>query len=157
MEPATGSAPSAAPGAAPRLDIGNGFDWVANLSSPIISNATGTFPDITGLTSESCGAWPPFPVATCVGGNGTDGFTLQINAQYFWTTSVYTGSTSAKAWEQFVFLNPTSGGAGTVEIEYWLFGWYKAHGSCPTSVTSNLGNWQQAGKGSPDCTAFSGG
>lgn len=157
MSPATAPTSGAPAGAAPRLDIGNTFDWVANLSSPIISNATGTFPDITGLTSETCGAWAAYPINTCVGGNGTDGFTLQINSQNFWTTSVYTGSTSTKAWEQFVFLNPTFGGAGTVEIEYWLFGWYTAHGSCPSSVTTNLGNWERAGKGSPDCTAFSGG
>jgi hypothetical protein len=90
--------------------VGNGNDLVAQVSGPPISSATGSFPGVVGVTSESGAS------------NASNAFSLQLNTNTF-TTSVCNG-TACRGWEQFVYSNQ-----GVVFIQYWMIG-YGA--SCPS-------------------------
>jgi len=110
--------------------VGNGNDYVAqSTAGKIIGSAVGTFPSVSGLTNENdvCVGPPPFCTS---GGAGTDGYSLQVNAQIGFPVTFNGNPTTG--WEQFLFDNKPSGFQG-VWIEFWLLGYSTAYlggGSC---------------------------
>lgn len=110
--------------------VGNINDYIAAPSTgALIGEATGSFPSVSGVTSETdvCAGPPPF---CTTGGKGADAFSLQINSQLGFPVTFHGNSTTG--WEQFVYSDEPSGFQG-VWIEFWLFGYSNAYlggGSC---------------------------
>ncbi len=141
-------------GGASSAGVGNGIDEVAQSSGTKIGSSIGTFAT-TGLTSETdvCVGPPPFCTS---GGEGTNAYSLQINSQFFTTSTTYTGSKSTTGWEQFVFYNSPSVNVecncGVVYIQYWLILYHSSYGTCPSTGPPGGSGWMQSGS---DCYANS--
>jgi von Willebrand factor type D domain len=122
------SAPSVPMRPKPRprpLVIGSGNDISAQTPGGNISEAFGSFENVTNVTSVSSptsdgGA----PVANAYG--------LQVNTNFFSSTACAGGGPLCRGWEQFVFVNDGSG--GLVFIQYWLI---QYNATCPG------GGWTQ--------------
>jgi hypothetical protein len=116
---------------------GNGHDFVAEAAG-LISGTLGTFPAVTGVTSEKS-----VGVAAFGGGGilGANEYTLQINTNFTGTTSVCAGHSGCTVWQQFIY-SPDYNvkGQAAVFMQYWLIGWGSS--ACPRS-------WMSAGGG--DC------
>ena len=116
---------------------GNGNDYVAQAAG-LISKTLGTFPSVTGVTSErSVG------VAAFGGGGilGPNEYTLQINTNFTGTTSTCAGHSGCTVWQQFIYSPDYNvNGQAAVFMQYWLIGWGSAR--CPSG-------WMSAGGG--DC------
>jgi hypothetical protein len=116
---------------------GNGNDYVAQAAG-LISATLGTFPKVTGVTSErSVG------VAAFGGGGilGPNEYTLQINTNFTGTTSTCAGHSGCTVWQQFIYSPDYNvNGQAAVFMQYWLIGW--GNSACPRS-------WMSAGGG--DC------
>ena len=122
--------------------VGNGFDDVASETTTTVGQSAGTFPAISGLTSETGGQG-------CYGGSFTSNcYSLQLNSNVFiGTSSYFTGSTIA--WEQFVYSNSFQ----QLFIQYWLINYIGGtRTSCPTTPPPGGTGWFLA---SPDCYANS--
>jgi len=133
MGPTTGSASQL---------VGNGFDDVATETTTTVGQSVGTFPVISGLTSETGGSG-------CFGGSFTsDCYSLQLNSNVFvGTSSYFTGSTIA--WEQFVYSNSFQ----QLFIQYWLINYIGgSRTSCPTTPPPGGTGWFEY---YPDCYANS--
>ncbi len=117
--------------------VGNGSDYVAQApSGHVISSAKGTFPKVTGVTSEKSVGVPQFGDGGILGPNE---YTLQVN------TNFYTGSPACKgsscfAWQQYVMSTNTPVSLTSsqltndteVFIEYWLIDYGNGSESCPS-------------------------
>jgi hypothetical protein len=126
------------PTAGPAAEVtGNGNDYVAQAVG-LISKTLGTFPSVTGVTSErSVG------VAAFGGGGilGPNEYTLQINTNFTGTTSTCAGHSGCTVWQQFIYSPDYNvNGQAAVFMQYWLIGWGSS--ACPRS-------WMSAGGG--DC------
>ena len=113
--------------------VGDGNDYVAQTST-LTQSATGSFPTVTGVTSEqSEGA------ASGEGNDGANTYTLQLNTNYNASTAACNGSfSSCTAWEQFIYESDGTGsGEGSVYIQNWLLD-YDWGFICPSS------SWQAA-------------
>jgi hypothetical protein len=120
--------PSSAVEGSPSL-AGNGNDWVAKSpSGSLISSSYGSFPSVTGLTSESSP-------------DGANYYTLQDNTNTFATSTTYTGGRLATGWEQFVFLNYPAYDVGVAFMQYWLLGYLSQYGSCPSTGPPSGTSW----------------
>ena len=117
---------------------GNGNDYVAQ-SSGLTTKAVGTFPSVTGVTSEK-----GVGVAAFGGGGilGNNEYSLQINTNFTGTTSVCAGHSGCTVWQQFIYAPDYAvQGEGAVFMQYWLIGWGSS--ACPS------GGWMSDGGG--DC------
>jgi len=101
--------------------VGNGNDYAAEISSGVISQTEGSFPSVSGVTSESDD------------GESND-YSLQLNSN-FMSTDACNGVSGCQAWEQFVYAS----GEGEAFMQYWLInygdscpsgGWMSYQGSC---------------------------
>lgn len=100
--------------------VGGGTDYVATVGG-IMNSATGSFPAVTGVTSES----------GLVGGAGSpvaDTYSLQLNTDFF-ATSVCAGHASCSGWQQFIYSSSNQ----RIFIQYWLI---KYNATCPASWTA---------------------
>ncbi len=116
---------------------GNGNDFVAKAAG-LISKTLGTFPTVTGVTSET-----GVGVAAFGGGGilGPNEFSLQINSNFTGTTVACAGHSGCTVWQQFVYAPDFAvQGEAAVFIESWLLGW--GFSACPRG-------WQSDGQG--DC------
>ncbi|WP_327289717.1 discoidin domain-containing protein [Streptomyces sp. NBC_01198] len=100
-----------APGLTPDL-VGNGIDYSAGVSG-VLSGATGSFPTVSGVTSETGGGVP-------------NSYSLQLNSAPF-TSPICAGHAGCHGWEQFIYSNPGSG-AGAAFIQFWILNYYTG---CP--------------------------
>jgi hypothetical protein len=101
--------------------VGNGNDYAAEISSGLISQTVGSFPSVSGVSSES--------------DDGTSNdYSLQLNSN-FMSTNACNGVSGCQAWEQFVYAS----GEGEAFMQYWLInygdtcpsgGWMQYQGSC---------------------------
>jgi hypothetical protein len=118
---------------------GNGNDYV--LQSPgstLISSTTGSFPSVTGVTSEQ-----GVGVAAYGGGGilGPNEYSLQINSQFTSTTSACNGHSGCTVWQQAVYAPDYEvNGSAAVFFQYWLIGYGGTR--CPSGWGSD---------GSGDC------
>ena len=94
----------------PSLDtVGNGNDYGAKTAN-LTTSATGSFPVVTGVTSET-------------DGTTANSYTLQLN------TNLASGSpacgsygySSCQVWEQFIYSSAYAGGVPQVFIQNWMF------------------------------------
>lgn len=116
---------------------GNGDDYAIETAS-LISSATGTFPSVTGVTSEK-----GVGVAAFGGGGilGANEYTLQANSNYNKTTSACKSHSGCTVWQQFIYSpDYSTKGKAAVFIQYWLLGY--GGSSCPSGFGSD---------GSGDC------
>lgn len=101
------------------LTVGDGVDYVAKVSG-LITTSIGSFPTVTGVTSESDGGL-------------SNDYSLQLNSN-FMSTAACKGISGCLAWEQFVY----SSGSQAAFMQYWLIyygrrcpsGWMSYEGSC---------------------------
>jgi len=105
-----------------------GNDVGPNVSPLLISSATGSFDSVTPATITETGPW---------GGNPSvaNAFTIQMNTQFTFPTSVCAGHAGCQGWQQFIYSQDQCGGP-CIFMEYWLIN----YGSpCPS------GSWTQSG------------
>jgi hypothetical protein len=106
--------------------VGNGNDYA--LVAPganLITQTVGSFPSVSGVTSESS-----VGVASFGGGGilGPNEYSLQINTNSNSPTSACSGGApGCTVWQQFVY-NASEG----VSIQYWLLGYGASGASCPS-------------------------
>jgi hypothetical protein len=148
-------------------DVGDGNDYTANTSS-VMSEAVGSFPSVTGVTSVTSTPNPSFGDSCECGKNS---YTLQLNSSFF-SSAACKGESNCDGWEQFVYENPTGSSKGSLFIQDWLIpanltgsikcpkggGWESADGGCvqnsPNSVSipnvaiANLGELTETGEAS---------
>ena len=98
--------------------VGNGVDYAATVTN-LMSAAVGTFPTVTGVTSEKDGS--------------SNVYSIQLNSN-FMSTAACNGHSGCLAWEQFVY----SSSETSAFMQYWLIdygnscpsGWNAYQGSC---------------------------
>ncbi len=95
--------------------VGNGTDWSARVTGSI-SAAEGSFPSVSGVTSEN------------VGGTANV-YSLQLNTNTFSGTPLCTGHPGCQGWQQFLY----ESGSQAILIQYWLIN-YDA--TCPSGWAS---------------------
>jgi hypothetical protein len=114
---------------------GNGNDY-ALVTTGLISQTVGSFPTVTGLTSES-----GVGVAAFGGGGilGPNEYTLQINTNLDRSTPACSGGApGCTVWQQFVYATDyVTKGSGAVFMQYWLLGYGAAGAQCPAGFTAS--------------------
>jgi hypothetical protein len=111
---------------------GNGHDYALS-SSTLISTTTGTFPSVTGVTSET-----GVGVAAFGGGGilGPNEYTLQINSNFNSTTAACKNHSGCTVWQQFIYSPDYNvNGQAAVFMQYWLIGY--GGSSCPSGFGSD--------------------
>jgi hypothetical protein len=88
--------------------VGDGHDYAAGVTG-LMSSATGSFPVVTGVKSETDG--------------GANRYSIQLNSN-FMNTAVCNGHPNCLAWLQFVY----SSGERAAFMQTWLINW---NASCP--------------------------
>jgi hypothetical protein len=95
---------------------GNWYDYVAQApSGSLLSSAVGSFPSVTGVTSEKT-VNVKFNGGESDGLTGPNEYTLQVNTN-FANTAACDGYSYCYAWQQYAV---ATGGPTQVFIEYWL-------------------------------------
>lgn len=116
---------------------GNGNDYAIKVAG-LIKSTTGTFPSVTGVTSEK-----GVGVAAFGGGGilGPNEYTLQINSNYDQSTPACKNHSGCTVWQQFIYSpDYNTNGKAAVFMQYWLLGY--GGSSCPSGFGSD---------GSGDC------
>lgn len=93
--------------------VGGGNDICAQAPTGFISSATGSFVNVTGVTSETGQNGGAGPVVA-------NAYSLQLNTNIFKST-VAGSPPGCTGWEQFLYAN--NGTSGLVYIQYWLIGY----------------------------------
>jgi hypothetical protein len=101
--------------------VGNGDDFAAEVKSGLISQTVGTFPTVTGVTSETDGR--------------KNTYSIQLNSNFMSGTAACNGVSGCMSWLQYVY----SSSEKAAFMQYWLIG----IGKCPK------GGWMSDGEG--DC------
>jgi hypothetical protein len=119
----------------PAETTGNGSDY-ALVANGLISQTVGSFPAVTGVTSES-----GVGVAAFGGGGilGSNEYSLQINTNSDQSTHACSGGAAGcTVWQQFIYgTDYESKGSAAVFMQYWLLG-YGANGAkCPSGYTTS--------------------
>lgn len=101
--------------------VGNGDDYAA-LTTGLTNSATGSFPSVSDLTSET--------------GSGAPGYTLQLNTNVSGSSRACAGYgySSCQVWQQFIYSSDYTGGNAQVFIQNWLF--IPTGARCPTGWTT---------------------
>lgn len=133
--------------------VGNGTDYAAQApSGTLISEAVGSFPSVSGVTTERG-----------VGGNaGTNQYTLQLNTNFDFASaacgSYATGDTSGCfSWQQYVLVSNDVNAAGTAQTgttDVFIQTWLENYGNDPDqSGNACPAGWNFGGNDSPgdDC------
>lgn len=97
--------------------VGNGHDFALQVTG-LISTSTGSFPRVTGVTSET-------------DGGVRNGYSIQLNSNFMSGTAACKGVSGCLSWAQFVY----SSEERAVFIQNWLIG----IGTCPSSSWINAG------------------
>jgi hypothetical protein len=89
--------------------VGNGNDYAA-ATSGLTSSATGTFPVVTGVTSET-------------DGTTANSYTLQLNTNIASSSPACAsyGYSSCQVWQQFIYSSSYVGGVAQVFMQDWMF------------------------------------
>jgi hypothetical protein len=91
------------------LTVGDGVDYAAEVSG-LLTGSVGTFPTVTGVTSES-------------DEGEANVYSIQLNSN-FMSTAVCAGKSGCLSWQQFVY----SSGERAAFMQYWLIN----YGRCPS-------------------------
>ncbi|QHQ28891.1 hypothetical protein [Xanthomonas albilineans] len=108
--------------------VGDSDDYVLS-SDTLISQTVGSFPKVSGVTSERG-----------IGGNGSgqglgpNEYALQINSNFDATTSACADRSDCTVWQQFIYNNGGSQEQSALFMQYWL----QNYGSdCPSGWISD--------------------
>jgi len=97
--------------------VGDGADYALHVPG-LISTSTGSFPQVTGVTTES-------------DGGVRNGYSIQLNSNFMTGTAACRGVSGCLSWAQFVY----SSEERAVFIQNWLIG----IGTCPSRSWINAG------------------
>jgi hypothetical protein len=112
--------------------VGNGNDYAAGVSG-LISKAYGTFPTVTGVTSEQSVGVKSYGDGGILGPNE---YTLQVNTNFTGTTSACQGHSGCVVWQQFIYSTDyLTKGEADVFMQYWLIYWGTS--KCPSGFESD--------------------
>src|SRR6202167_6107510 len=110
---------------------GNGDDYVAQ-SSGLTSAALGSFPTVTGVTSEKSVGVAEYGDGGILGPNE---YSLQLNTDFQGTTAACDGHSGCVVWQQFIYATDYEReGEAAVFMQYWLIGW--GNSKCPSGFAS---------------------
>ncbi|SFS08969.1 hypothetical protein SAMN05216570_2489 [Dyella sp. OK004] len=113
---------------------GNGNDYAIQTST-LIKSTTGTFPSVTGVTSEQGVGVPAFGGGGILGPNE---YTLQINSNFDGSTAACRSHSGCTVWQQFIYSPDYNvNGQAAVFMQYWLIGYGGT--SCPSGFGSDGG------------------
>jgi hypothetical protein len=115
------------------LVTGNGHDYALSATG-LITKTVGSFPTVTGVTSEKS-----VGVALFGGGGilGPNEYSLQINSNANATTSACKGHSGCVVWQQAVYAPDYAvSGQASVFFQYWLIGYGS---SCPSGWGAAVG------------------
>ena len=116
---------------------GNGNDY-AIVTSTNMTAATGSFPSVSGLTSEKGVGVSAFGGGGILGANE---YTLQVNSNADSSTAACGGHSGCIVWQQFIYSpDYETQGEAAVFMQYWLI--YYGSSRCPSG-------WGSDGEG--DC------
>jgi hypothetical protein len=110
--------------------VGDGRDFFLSVSPLLISTATGSFPQVTGVTRvKSVGVKSLGGVCVC----GNDAYTLQLNSNFYQTTTACGKNVRCIGWEQLAFANPVTQKEhiGQLFIQDWRITTNKTALKCP--------------------------
>lgn len=111
---------------------GNGADYAIETSS-LITQTVGSFPSVTGVTSETGVGVSAFGGGGILGPNE---YTLQINSNFDGTTKACKNHSGCTVWQQFIYSPDYSvQGEAAVFMQYWLIGY--GGSSCPSGFGSD--------------------
>jgi hypothetical protein len=111
---------------------GNGNDYTLQTTS-LITQAVGSFPTVTGVTSEKGVGVAAYGDGGILGANE---YSLQINSSFNDTTSACKSHSGCTVWQQFVYAPDYEvQGEGAVFMQYWLIGY--GSGRCPSGFGSD--------------------
>jgi hypothetical protein len=114
------------------LVAGNGNDYVAQ-SSGLTSGALGSFPTVTGVTSEKSVGVPEYGDGGILGSNE---YSLQLNTNFTGTTAACGGHSGCVVWQQFLYATDYAvKGSAAVFMQYWLIEWGSSR--CPSGFASD--------------------
>lgn len=102
--------------------VGEGNDYAAKVTTGMIKKTTGSFPKVTGVTSET-------------GTLGANDYSLQLNSN-FMNTAACDGAGNppeCRAWEQFIYAS----GYQVAFMQYWLINWSNP---CPSGWLTSGNN-----------------
>ncbi|MBD8898149.1 hypothetical protein [Rhodanobacter sp. DHG33] len=99
--------------------VGNGDDYAATTTN-LTSSATGSFPVVTGVTSET-------------DGGTANSYTLQLNTNLSSSSPACAsyGYSSCQVWQQFIYSSSYVGGVAQVFMQDWMF--IPSRSRCPRS------------------------
>jgi len=102
--------------------VGDGNDYAAEVSG-LMTRSIGSFPTVTGVTSET-------------GLDGPNDYSLQLNSN-FMTTAACHGISGCLSWQQFVY----SSGVGIAFMQYWLINYSNSKtDKCPAGWNHDYPN-----------------
>lgn len=111
---------------------GNGHDFVAE-SSGLTSGALGTFPTVTGVTSEKSVGVAAFGDGGILGPNE---YSLQLNTNFGSATAACDGHEGCIVWQQFIYATDYAvEGEAAVFMQNWLINWGDL--PCPNGFASD--------------------
>ena len=103
--------------------VGNGHDYAAEVSSGLIRKTVGSFPNVTGVTSEQ-------------GIDGANSYSLQLNSNFMQNNKACNGAKNPPeclAWLQYVYSSDST----AAFMQYWLINW---NTTCPNGWNSFSGD-----------------
>jgi hypothetical protein len=103
--------------------VGDGTDYAASVTGTM-SSAVGSFPTVTGVTSERDG--------------GYNVYSIQLNSNFMSNSQACSGRSGCLAWEQFVY----SSSEHSAFMQYWLINYGS---SCPSGWNTYSGDcWKNS-------------
>jgi hypothetical protein len=102
--------------------VGDGNDYAAQAASGVIKKTVGSFPKVTGVTSEK-------------GLLGANDYSIQLNSNFMNTAACNGARVPARCldWEQFVYAS----GYDSAFMQYWLINW---NNPCPSGWFTDGGD-----------------
>jgi hypothetical protein len=112
---------------------GNGNDYTLQTGSNLITQAVGTFPSVTGVTSEQSVGVPAYGDGGILGANE---YSVQLNTQFTSTTSACKSHSGCTVWQQWVYATDyEEDGEGAIFMQNWLIGYGSSR--CPSGFASD--------------------
>jgi hypothetical protein len=112
---------------------GNGNDYTIQTGSHLITSAIGTFPTVTGVTSEKSVGVAAYGDGGILGANE---YSVQLNTQFTSTSAACKGKSGCTVWQQWVYATDYSQkGKGAIFMQNWLIGYGSSR--CPSGFASD--------------------
>jgi hypothetical protein len=114
-------------------NAGNGNDYTLQTGTHLITSAVGTFPSVTGVTSEKSVGVAEYGDGGILGPNE---YSVQLNTQFTSTTSACAGHSGCTVWQQWVYATDYEvDGEGAIFMQNWLIDYGSSR--CPSGFASD--------------------